>query len=224
MVKPPAPVCTIVGMGPGLSQALAARFAAGGFAIGMVARTPSTLERMSALLEQQGAKSQGAVADVADAGALTRALAAVHAALGEPDVLIFNASTLRMAVPSQLEPADLAQDLAVNVGGALAAAQAVLPSMRARGSGCIIFTGGGSAFEPWVDAASLGVGKAAMRNLALAFARELAPAGIHAATVTVCGAIAPGTWYDPARIAEVFWDLHEDAPGAFRGEVLYREP
>ena len=62
------------------------------------------------------------------------------------------------------------------------------------------------------------------RNLALAFARELAPAGIHAATVTVCGAIAPGTWYDPARIAEVFWNLHEDAPGAFREEILYREP
>lgn len=216
-------VCTIVGMGHGLSQAIAQRFGAGGLSIGMVARSAATLERVAGVLAAAGVASTGAVADAAQPAELRSALDFIHARLGQPEVLVFNASALRMARPSVLGPDELAADLAVNVGGALTAAQSVLPGMRTRGHGSILFTGGGSAFEPWVEAASLGAGKAAMRNLAIAFARELAPQGIHAGTVTVCGMIAPGTYYDPRRIAEAFWELHLDPPGAFREEIVYRE-
>jgi len=114
--------------------------------------------------------------------------------------------------------------LQVNVAGALAAAQAVLPGMRARGSGAILFTGGGLAFDPtsWPAAASLALGKAALRNLAFSLHAELAPSGIHAGLLTIAGAVQPGTPFDPAHIAEAFWRLAGDAPGAFRAELIFR--
>jgi hypothetical protein len=37
------------------------------------------------------------------------------------------------------------------------------------------------------------MGKAALRSLALCLAQELAPEGIHAATITVCGFVQRGT-------------------------------
>jgi short-subunit dehydrogenase len=219
-----APACVIVGVGPGLSQALAERFAAEGYAIGLVTRTQATLDAAAAKLRAGGVTVATAAGDGADPAALRKALDAIAAQLGAPEVAIYNASVLRMARPSELAPDALAADFAACVTGALVMAQHVLPAMRARARGTILLTGGGSAFEPWVDAASLGIGKAAIRNLAIALSRELAPQGIHAGTVTICGSIAPGGYYDPQRIAEAFLDFHRDARGAFREELVYREP
>jgi NAD(P)-dependent dehydrogenase (short-subunit alcohol dehydrogenase family) len=80
--------------------------------------------------------------------------------------------------------------------------------MRARGRGTLLFTGGGLALAPKQGLASASLGKAALRSLALSLGEELAPAGIHAATVTICGFVQPGTPFAPSLIAQVFWDLH----------------
>jgi NAD(P)-dependent dehydrogenase (short-subunit alcohol dehydrogenase family) len=217
------PACVIVGVGPGLSQAVAERFAREGYAIGLVTRTQATLDAAAAKLGAAGATVATAAGNGGDAASLRGALDAIAARLGPPAVAIYNASVLRMARPSALAPEALAEDFAIDVAGALVLAQHVLPGMRARGRGTILLTGGATAFEPWVDAASLGIGKAGIRNLALALARELAPEGIHAGTVTICGAIAAGTFYDPQRIAGTFWDFHRDPPSRFREEIVYRE-
>jgi NAD(P)-dependent dehydrogenase (short-subunit alcohol dehydrogenase family) len=113
-------------------------------------------------------------------------------------------------------------DLQVSVGGALAAVQAVLPAMRARGRGTLLLTGGGFAFEPMPPMASLGAGKAALRNLAFSLHADLAPAGIHAGTVTICGTVKPGTAFDPDRIADSFWALHAQPAGSFEREVMVK--
>jgi NAD(P)-dependent dehydrogenase (short-subunit alcohol dehydrogenase family) len=205
------PVCAVLGYGPGLGAALAARFAAGGFHVVGLARDPA--RHAATGIEMRAA-------DAADPASLAAALA------GRVDVLIHNAYRATMAAPgpSALPVAELAADFAVNVGGALAAAQAVLPGMRAAGRGSILFTGGGLALDPtgWLPAASLAIGKAGLRSLAQTLHAELAPAGIHAGTVTVAGMIAPGTAFDPARIAEAFWSLHQDPPGAFRAELVFQ--
>jgi NAD(P)-dependent dehydrogenase (short-subunit alcohol dehydrogenase family) len=219
----PRPACVIVGVGPGLSQAVAERFAREGYAIGLVTRTQATLAAAAERLAAAGATVAAAAGDGGDSASLRSALDAIAARIGAPEVAIYNASVLRMASPSVLAPESLAADFAIDVTGALVMAQHALPAMRARGRGTILLTGGGTAFEPWVDAASLGIGKAGIRNLAIALARELAPQGIHAGTVTICGSIAPGTFYDPQRIADAFWDFHRDPPSRFREELVYRE-
>ena len=44
---------------------------------------------------------------------------------------------------------------------------------------------------------------------------------MHVATVTVAGAVAPGTAFDPDDIAEEYWRLHAQPAGSWEREVLY---
>jgi NAD(P)-dependent dehydrogenase (short-subunit alcohol dehydrogenase family) len=94
--------------------------------------------------------------------------------------------------------------------------------MRAKQSGTVLFTGGGLALEPFVEFASLSIGKAGLRSLALSFAKELAPDGIHVGTVTIAGMIKAGTHFDPDAIAEHFWELHAQPRGAWETERVFR--
>lgn len=128
---------------------------------------------------------------------------------------------MRMGPASKLKPDDLMNDLRTNAGGALACVQQVLPAMRATKRGTIIFTGGGFALDPYPQFASVGIGKAALRNLALVLAKELAPEGIHVATVTIEGMVKRGTAFDPTAIAELFVRLHQQPVGSFDAEVAF---
>jgi len=212
------PVCAIVGAGPGLGTALARRFAAGGYAVlGLLRNAESSTPPEGTIFWP---------ADAADPENLAGALEGGARALGAPiEVLIYNAyrSTMVQPGPSALDPLQAIEDFKVNVAGALAAARAVLPAMRAAARGTILFTGGGLALDPtgWLPAASLAIGKSGLRSLAFTLHAELAPAGIHAGTVTVTGQIAPGTAFDPGAIADAFWAMHADPPENFRSEIIF---
>jgi NADP-dependent 3-hydroxy acid dehydrogenase YdfG len=112
--------------------------------------------------------------------------------------------------------------MAVNLGGALSAIGQVLPTMRRRGRGTILLTGGSLAFDPLPAWAALGASKAALRNFSLALGQEVRPDGVHVAMVQICGRIEPGGFYDPDRIAETYWSLHNDESEALRGEIIYK--
>jgi NAD(P)-dependent dehydrogenase (short-subunit alcohol dehydrogenase family) len=108
----------------------------------------------------------------------------------------------------------------VNVAAPLACVRWALPAMREAGRGSLLFTGGGTGLKPKAGMASGCLGKAALRSLALTLAEELAPEGIHAGTVTVCGFVAPGTALAPDTVAQAFWDLHREAPDNWSRERL----
>ncbi|HUN91955.1 MAG TPA: SDR family NAD(P)-dependent oxidoreductase [Burkholderiaceae bacterium] len=215
-------VLFIVGMGPGLSAAVARRFARDGYAVGAVARDAEKLEAQLSVLRASGARIAGATADAGDAGSLRQAMTRLQAELGDADVLVYNAAGVTYRPLAELTAEQFAADLAVSVTGALTAAQCVLTAMRARGSGSVLLTGGGFAFEPMPALASLGAGKAAIRNLAFSLHADLKDIGVHAATVTICGTVAPGTPFDPDRIAEAYWQLHAQPAEAFEREVQFR--
>jgi NADP-dependent 3-hydroxy acid dehydrogenase YdfG len=212
----------IVGMGPGVSAAIARRFGREGFEVTALGRRADALQVQLDALKALGIAAQGQVADAADSAQLAAALERAAAGQGVPDVLVYNAAGVRHKPLAHLSAAELTADVQVSIGGALAAAQAVLPGMKARGSGTLLFTGGGFAFEPMPAMASLGVGKAGIRNLAFSLFAELKDSGIHAATVTICGLVKPGTAFDPDKIAESYWALHAQPPGAFEREIQFR--
>lgn len=203
------PLAVILGAGPGIGLAVARRFAQGGFLVAAVARPGDPLDRFQAALEEDGRGPALVLgADLAQEGSLPPACAAVEAWAGLPEVLVYNASAGFQGPAAELEPGRLLADFRVNAGSALAAAQWALPAMRARGRGTLLFTGGGLALAPKPGLASACLGKAALRSLALSLAGELAPEGIHAATVTVRGFVQPGTSLSPDLVAETFWELH----------------
>jgi len=216
------PLMVLVGMGPGMGLSLAHRFAKEGYRIAFMARRLDAVKSFTDRLRKEGIQAWGYGVDAADPASLQAAFRSIFGSLGEPDVLIYNASVFREAPPSQLDPEALNLEFRSMVGGFLVSAQAVIPSMKAKGEGTILLTGGGSALSPFASGASLCIGKSGQRSLCFSLAQELAPSGIHVATITICGFIAPGTAFDPDQIAEEFWQLHAQKQGAFETERIFR--
>lgn len=215
-------VCIIVGAGSGVSMGVARRFAREGYAVGLVARRAEALAALADELRGAGFQAESAAADAASADELVAALTALHEQLGPADVLVYNAAAARPGRPSGVATESLVADFRVNVAGALASAQQVIPAMRQRGHGTILFTGGGLALSPAPDYASLAIGKAGIRSLAYSLGDELEGEGIHVATVTIAGFVQQGSHFDPDLIAEHYWQLHSQPQGQWEREVVYR--
>ena len=142
---------------------------------------------------------------------------------GWPDVVLYNASAVQVGDVLNLSWTDLQALNEVNLGAPLEVAQACLPVFREQGHGCFFVTGGGQALDPQPDWASLGMGKAAQRNLIQALVKRMSGTGVHIAQVTVCGYIQPSDpVFNADAIARIYWDLYRESPDQFRHEVLVK--
>lgn len=209
----------IVGAGPGIGTSVARRFAAAGMPVGLIARTAASTGTVRADLAAAGVTVAEATADAGQDDQLTAALDALTGQLGTPEALIYNAGLIRHDRPGELSRQQYLTAYAINVLGALTAAVHLAPAMAAAGGGSILITGGMPEPDPAVT--SLSLGKAGVRALAKLLASEYGPSGIHVATVTVGGAVAPGSRFDPDRIAEQYWRLHGQRRDAWEHEVLF---
>jgi NADP-dependent 3-hydroxy acid dehydrogenase YdfG len=212
----------LIGMGPGMGYSIAKRFGQAGFDILMLARNAEKLSAYESELAQLGIRAKGYAADLADHKSLATLLQSVVSEQPDIEIMHYNASAYNPALPSAIDLNVFLDDLNVNITGALLAAQAVMPQMRARGKGTLFMTGGGTAFDAPPELASLGIGKAGMRSLALTLAKECKPLGIHVATITVCGMIKPGTPFDPDLIAGAFWQLYGQEEGQWEVEMIMK--
>lgn len=129
-------VVWVTGAGSGIGRATAIAFAK------MGARVALTGRRADALAETAAAIGDAAVvvpADLADPADITRAHAAVVAALGPIDVLVNNAGGNTKQRHWHELPADaLSAMLDVNLRAPFLCAMAVLPDMRAKRAGTLI--------------------------------------------------------------------------------------
>jgi len=211
----------IVGAGPGIGMSVARRFAAAGMPVGLIARTAASIDATSQALAATGVAVAGATADAGQDDQLRAALDAVTGQLGVPAALVYNAGVIRRDRPGELSREQYVTSYAINVLGAMTAAVHVAPAMAKAGSGTILITGGMPAPDPAFT--SLSLGKAGVRALVTLLAGEYGPAGVHVATVTVGGAVAPGGPFDPDRIAGEYWRLHNQRPEVWEHEVLVSE-
>ncbi|WP_061295396.1 SDR family NAD(P)-dependent oxidoreductase [Herbidospora cretacea] len=209
------PSAVVIGAGPGIGQAVARRFAREGYALTLITRSERTLR---AAAEAVGAPST-LVADSTDEEALRRALDEAADRHGLPDVVVYNAAIVRTDGPGDLSVEEHKNAWAVNVVGALVAAAHVAPAMAERGSGTFLVTSGMPKPDP--RRVSLSLGKAGVRALVTLLDAEWGGRGVHFASVTVAGAVAPGGAFDPDDIAGHYWRLHTQPRGEWQGEVLY---
>jgi NADP-dependent 3-hydroxy acid dehydrogenase YdfG len=201
-------VVVIVAAGPGLGLAVARRFAREGASIGLIARATDRLEELAGGLREGETTVAIAASDVADPVALREAFGVLHELLGDPTVLVFNASEYVEGRPAEVSYDAFMHGVYVGVGAALVSAQEVVPEMRAAGRGTVLLTGSVAAEKPSVSAATVGVAKAALRNLGLSLHSELAPDGIQAVTVTIRGVLQGAKALDVDEIADYYWALH----------------
>ena len=107
-------------------------------------------------------------------------VAQVAAALGEPDVLVANAGIAPPAVLETLDAATFDRTLAVNLRSAFLLAQAVLPAMRRRRFGRLLFVSSTAAQVGGIVGPHYAASKAGLLGLMHAYASALAPEGITA--------------------------------------------
>jgi short-subunit dehydrogenase len=197
----------LVGAGRGLGQAVARRFAEGGFRVTLVARSSDGLAKLADGLADTGADIDTIAADASDPEGLGARMSDLYSGQGAPGVILYNAV---MGAPDRLldsTVAHLQTAYAVDVIGAIVVAQSAVGSMRAARVGTILFTSGGFADHPVPALATVSLGKAALRSAATILHADLEPDGIRVASLTIAGQIVDGTSFDPKRIAERYWEI-----------------
>jgi NADP-dependent 3-hydroxy acid dehydrogenase YdfG len=207
------PIAIVIGAGPGLGRSSALRFARAGYDVGLVSRREETVKELAEEVTAAGADAGWAATDIADHDALDATVRRMVEHTGRVDVLHFNPSAAREARARDLTAPQLLADLAVGTAGVLTAVHAALPTLLEQRTGTVLVTGSGVADHPFPGFASLGVQKAAVRNLTQALAADLGPEGIHVATVTVRGNLTPGTPTGPDAVADVLLALTEETAG-----------
>jgi NAD(P)-dependent dehydrogenase (short-subunit alcohol dehydrogenase family) len=215
-------VAVVVGVGPGLGEALVLRFAEAGMSVAAVSR------KGVAPQSKEPHRIRGYAADATDSGLVTATFARIAADLGPPDLVVFNVGTWDRA--GILDISDDLFERAWRTGcfaGFLvgrAAAAAMLP----RNTGTIIFTGATGSMRGGAGFAAFAVPKFGLRALAQSMARELGPQGIHVAHVVVDGMIdnaGPAdstTAMGPTAIAEAYNALHRQPRSAWTHEIDLR--
>src|SRR5579872_318938 len=139
----------IIGAGPGLAFTVAQRFGREGWRVVLASRNEARLKDEVEALQAEGADAAYHRCDVTDFNALDR-LVRDESENGGIDLLNYNAAVIRPSTPLlDTSIDDIRSDLLIDIGGALIAARAAIPAMKASGSGTIIFSGGGLADHPW---------------------------------------------------------------------------
>ncbi|WP_227396209.1 SDR family NAD(P)-dependent oxidoreductase [Jeotgalibacillus aurantiacus] len=205
-------VMVIVGAGPGIGLSTAKKFGKEGYAIALVARNEDKLLEYVDELEELDIEAEAFHANAHSNESLKTAIHYAKEVYGRIDILMYNAYTFRQGPPSELDPNDLAADLQVDAVGALASVQAALPHLE-EGS-TILLTGGVLGVKPMKNFASVSVGKAAMRILAMTLHQELKSKGIYVGTLTINGFVKKDTHFSPDNIAERMYEMAQKRDGA----------
>jgi NAD(P)-dependent dehydrogenase (short-subunit alcohol dehydrogenase family) len=173
----------ITGASRGIGRAIATEFAERGHRVVATARDPRTLDDLEV--------DQRLTLDVTDEASVA---AAIEAA-GDIDVLISNAGVIFYAAVEATPPAEFERLLQHNTIGALRVAQAVLPQMRERGHGRLLFMSSIAGRIVLPPGAAYAATKWALEALVEALAIEVAPLGIEAALLEP-GAVSSGALDD----------------------------
>lgn len=208
-------VALVAGVGPGNGEALARRFARGGYRVALLARNGA---RMAAMAKDIPGAA-GFACDVTEAASVQEAFDAVRGTLGPIDALLFNAGSGIFKPFAETTAGDFEISWRVNALGSLLCSQAVIPEMIARNTGTIVFTGATASVRGGPTTAAFAPAKAAQRSLAQAMARSLGPLGIHVGIVVVDGFVdtpriraempdKPDEFFvTPSGFADIVWFL-----------------
>jgi NAD(P)-dependent dehydrogenase (short-subunit alcohol dehydrogenase family) len=178
---PAAAHAMVTGGGRGIGREIARALKVAGATVTIVGRNGATLDEAIAA----GCADHAAIADVADQGALSAAVAA--AAARQPiDILVANAGSAESAPFLKSDAALFRRMMDINFMGVVHAVQAVLPEMKGRSYGRIVAVASTAGLKgyPYVSAYT------AAKHAVVGFTRSLA-LELATSRVTV-NAVCPG--------------------------------
>lgn len=214
-----SPVYVVIGAGPGLGLGVSRRFAQEGYAAVLVGATPEAMEPLAQTLRDEGHEAYAAGVSLTDAASITASISAIGAERGRIDVLHFNPSAWREKSPLELTATELLEDVMFGVAALLPALQAARPYMSSGAR--VLVTGSAAADKPYASAASLGVQKAAVRNLVTSIDATLAPDGIRAVCLQINGELKKEGPFSPPPIADAMWAAVTQSVPVWSAQVPY---
>jgi short-subunit dehydrogenase len=200
-------VYIITGASSGIGRALAVTIAKSGIVLGLIGRDAARLAYTAQACTARGASVHMLPADVRRRDELRATILQFDAA--QPvDCVIVNAgisvgTSPAGAIESEDETFDL---LATNLTGALATALPLIPRMRERGRGRIVFLSSIAALAPLPDAAAYSASKAALLAYGLAMRERLRDDGIKV------NVVCPGFVTTPMAADYLGWKPFEISP------------
>ncbi|MYV53761.1 SDR family NAD(P)-dependent oxidoreductase, partial [Streptomyces sp. SID3212] len=178
------PSVLITGASKGIGRATATEFAARGYRVIATARDPRALEDLKV--------DERLRLDVTDQAGVDEAIAAA----GEVDVLVSNAGTIFVGSVEASPVAEIERLFAQNTAGAIRVTQAVLPQMRERGNGRLLFASSLVGRIVFSGGAAYAATKWALEAFGEALALETGPFGIHT-TLLELGTVNSGALDNP---------------------------
>lgn len=181
-------VALVTGGSRGLGKAIAGALAEEGARIAICARDDESLRQAAEVLSERGATVLPVVADVTSDEDRDRLMSEVTDRLGPVEILVNNVGGNRRGPICDTTDEDWRATIELNLMNHMQLARSVVPGMRERGQGVILFTTSIYGREYGGPGMSIyHTTKAAVIGLSKALAMELAPDGIRV------NSIAPGS-------------------------------
>jgi NAD(P)-dependent dehydrogenase (short-subunit alcohol dehydrogenase family) len=203
------PTILVTGAGGALGRSVRERLRAGHLRTALLLRDPA---------EAEAARADGdwaATVDLLDEGAVAAAVAAADAEAGPLGGALLLAGGFAARTAADTDLATLRRLLDLNLATAASVVRALLPIMKAHGSGTIVAVAAGQARRGGARASAYAASKAALAAYLRAVDEETAAGGVRTVTVFPMGTIDtaanraemptadPARWIDPARLADV---------------------
>lgn len=233
-------IAVVVGVGAreGLGASLCRRAAKEGHHVVVAGRTSAKIEQTVTDIVESGGSASAHVVDVTNKVDVSSLFSALDNTDGELDFCVYNAGNA-FVHDCMTMTADFFEEAwrTCCLGGFLVAQEAA-QRLEKRQQGTLLFTGATASIRSRNPYMAFASGKAALRAVAAAFARELGSKGVHVGHVIIDGSIdgelintrvpdlkerlGKGGMLNPDDIAETYWQLHRQHPSAWTFELDLR--
>jgi NAD(P)-dependent dehydrogenase (short-subunit alcohol dehydrogenase family) len=227
-------VAVVTGAGRGIGWAIAARLAAMGAAVVMVARDAAQLDKARREIEANGGAAEAVPCDLLNPEAIGKLGEHVRRNYGRCDILVNNAGIGGQGRPLHEMPVDHWDLLmATNLRAPYLMIRALAPLMIAAGRGHIVNISSLAGKNPLPNGAAYSASKWGLNGLSYSVAEELRQHSIRVSVVAPgsvnthfggggAGGKDPGKKVQPEDVAAIVAMLATQPPQSFISEVLVR--
>lgn len=175
----------VVAGSQGLGRAIAAQWAAEGVEVAVLARSRASLDELENSVRGAGGAGRitGIEADLASAESVDKAIGAAREILGPIDLLLLNTGGPPVSHALGVSPEVWEETYRTLVLGLIRITEKLLPDMRARGFGRILYIGSPGIISPLPYVAMAGSMRSAMATWLKVLAGEVGPDGVTVNTL-----------------------------------------
>jgi NADP-dependent 3-hydroxy acid dehydrogenase YdfG len=181
--RPDRRPAVVSGASSGIGAATAIALAAHGHPVALGARRTDKLDEVAQQIRAAGGEAVVHPLDVSDGDSVTAFADKVAADLGEVEVVVSNAGSLRPGRIDETDPEVFTRELDVNVVGAHRLVRAFVPGMRERRRGDVVFVSSDVAVRARPFMTAYAAGKWGLEGMVHALQMELEGSGIRASLV-----------------------------------------